>query len=339
MNNMPTRILTVDSALNLAESIREAAGVLKAGGLVAFPTETVYGLGADGLNPHAVAKVYAAKGRPSRNPLILHVADIGSAVSLVADWSAEAARLTSAFWPGPLTLVLPRSHLVPDIVTAGQPTVAIRCPAHAIAKALLAECQTPIAAPSANRSSELSPTLPEHVLKTLNGRIDLLIAAGATSGGIESTIIDLSSAQPRLLRPGILTVQEIESVIGPVVLTNSENESGALPAPGMMARHYAPHTPMQLALERSDLVQIYEKWHEQGKIAAVLTLGNWLDVQPPSQLIEMPILPAHYARVLFSTLHTIDLNGFSSILIEFPPDQPEWLAIRDRLKRAACPDA
>ncbi len=187
-----------------------------AGGLVAFPTETVYGLGADALQPAAVERIFAAKGRPPNNPLIVHVADRAEALTVAATWPETAARLAERFWPGPLTLVLPRRPELPDVVTAGGPTVAIRVPAHPLALALIRAAGIPVAAPSANRSSQVSPTRPEHVLSGLDGRIDLLLAAGPVSGGIESTVLDLTNDPPRLLRPGLVAPAEIEAIIGPI---------------------------------------------------------------------------------------------------------------------------
>src|SRR4051794_39087740 len=193
-----------------------AAAVLHRGGLVAFPTETVYGLGANALDAAAVARIFAAKGRPATNPLIVHVAAAEHVWSVAADWPAVAARLAERFWPGPLTLVLPKAAAVPDAVTAGGPTVAVRVPAHPVALALLRAAGVPLAAPSANRSTELSPTTAGHVLHGLGGRIDLVLDAGPTAGGIESTVLDVTTNPPRLLRPGLVTPAMIEAVIGPI---------------------------------------------------------------------------------------------------------------------------
>src|SRR5579872_2410044 len=195
-------------------AIDRAAELLRAGRLVAFPTETVYGLGAKALSAEAVARIFAAKGRPAYNPVIVHVSDAGAAQELVADWPDIADRLAAAFWPGPLTLVLPKSLLVPDEVTAGSQTVAVRVPSHAVALALLRAAGAPVAAPSANRSMLLSPTTAEHVLEGLDGRIDAVLDAGPAPGGIESTVIGLADSPPRLLRPGLISPAQIEAVIG-----------------------------------------------------------------------------------------------------------------------------
>src|SRR5690348_13744143 len=213
---MKTAIFPLDPSSANLEAIAEAARILRAGGLVAFPTETVYGLGANALDASAVARIFAAKGRPANNPLIIHIADASDVRKVVADWPESAGRLAERFWPGPLTLVLPRCDAVPDAVTAGGPTVAVRVPAHPVAQALVRAAGVPIAAPSANRSMELSPTRAEHVLRGLDGRIDVLLDGGPTAGGIESTVLDLTATPPRLLRPGLIGVAELEAVLGRV---------------------------------------------------------------------------------------------------------------------------
>src|SRR5262249_4015308 len=228
------------------------------GGLVAFPTETVYGLGASALDAVAVGRIFAAKGRPANNPVIVHVACAEEAQALAAVWPESAARLAARFWPGPLTLVLPRCAIVPAVVTAGGPTVAIRVPAHPVALALLAEARIPIAAPSANRSTSLSPTRAEHVLRGLDGRIEMILDGGPTAGGLESTVLDVTTEPPRLLRPGLITPGQIEAEVGAVArprLPRSVSERGA-PAskeparsPGLSRRHYAPTTPLECVAE------------------------------------------------------------------------------------------
>jgi len=309
---MPTRVLVAD-----AESIREAAAVLRAGGLVAFPTETVYGLGANALDATAVGRIFAAKGRPATNPLIVHVAEIAEAQTLVTTWPATARCLAERFWPGPLTLVLPRRPTVPDIVTAGGPTVALRVPAHPVARALLAEAKVPVAAPSANRSTQLSPTTAEHVFAGLDGRIDLVLDGGPCFGGIESTVIDLSGATPRLLRPGLLPLAELEAILGPLERATTGDETAALPSPGMLARHYAPRTP---------LVCVETPPEPVPEGCVVVRFG-------PGELL--PADPAAASALLYALLHELDGRGLRGIVVVLPPDAPEWLAIRDRLARAS----
>ncbi len=202
---MQTIVLHVRADSPDVESIDYATSVLRSGGLVAFPTETVYGLGANALDAAAVARIFAVKGRPANNPVIVHVAAVDDVAAVATEWPEVAAHLAARFWPGPLTLVLPRRSEVPDIVTAGGPTVAVRLPAHPVAQAVIRAAETPLAAPSANRSTHLSPTQAAHVLQELEGQIDLVLDAGPTPGGLESTVLDLTSTPPRLLRPGLIT--------------------------------------------------------------------------------------------------------------------------------------
>ena len=243
------RIETAATSGDIASSdaLRHAADVLRRGGLVAFPTETVYGLGANALNPAAVARIFAAKGRPANNPLIVHVARIEQARELAADWPDAAERLAARFWPGPLTLVVSRATIVPDIVTAGAATVALRLPAHPVARALLEAANLPIAAPSANRSNQISPTTADHVLHGLGSAVDVVLDGGPAAGGLESTVLDLSTDPPRLLRPGFVRPSQIEQVIGRIDCPeiSIHDPTTALPSPGTQPRHYAPRAPME----------------------------------------------------------------------------------------------
>ncbi len=242
---LATRVISVDPADPDPAALDEAASILLQGGLVAFATETVYGLGAVATDAEAVARIFAAKGRPPINPLIVHVAGVGQAREYVAEWPADADRLAGRFWPGPLTLVLPRSARIPDIVTAGRSTVGIRCPAGKVALGLIARCSVPLAAPSANRSNRISPTRAQHVAADLDGRIDLILDSGPTTVGLESTVIDLSSYPARLLRPGPIGLEELEQALGGrTVATQPPSDSADRPAsPGQMPVHYAPRTP------------------------------------------------------------------------------------------------
>ena len=302
------------------------------GGLVAFPTETVYGLGANALDAKAVSGIYNAKGRPSRNPLIVHV--VGSAMRrlLTPAWPEAARILAEAFWPGPLTLVLPKSPEVPEIVTGGGPTVAIREPAHPVARALILAANRPIAAPSANRSNEISPTLAEHVLMGLGGRIDIILDGGACAAGIESTVLDLSGSAPRLLRPGPISREQLEQFIGPIEVGSGHLGEAPLPAPGMLARHYSPKTPTFLRSDAEDPAPI------PGRRRAILT---HLSAFPSGDdvVFSLPNDPAGYASLLYARLHEADAAGVDEIVIVEPPDEPEWTAVRDRLTRAAAKEA
>jgi L-threonylcarbamoyladenylate synthase len=233
---------------------------VRAGGLVAFPTETVYGLGADALDPAAVRRIFEAKGRPAFNPVIVHVADIEHAKRLTRRWPATATRLANHFWPGPLTLVLPKDISVPDIVTAGLDAVGIRVPAHPVALALIRAADIPVAAPSANRFTQLSPTTADHVAQALGDRVDILLDSGPAQVGIESTVVDLTGAVPRLLRPGMLSRAQLEAVVGPLRQDDAE-PSGDAPrlSPGQVERHYAPRAALEL-LTRAQLEALADTW-------------------------------------------------------------------------------
>jgi L-threonylcarbamoyladenylate synthase len=309
-----------------------AADVILAGGLVAFPTETVYGLGANALSPAAVRAVFEAKGRPPGNPLIVHVSDERMLRSVVAAWPDRARQLAERFWPGPLTVVLPKGAGVPAEVTGGGPTVAVRMPAHPVALALIRAAGVPLAAPSANRSSELSPTRAEHVRAGLDGRIDLILDGGPTPNGLESTVLDLTSDAPVLLRPGPVAVAELEAIVGPLGRRKLATRRGPLPSPGMMPRHYAPRTPIDLIENRVDMERRARELTRDGLTVAGVVIGSELS----SMTVElMPVEPVAYAARLYDVLHELDARQLDRILIELPPDTPEWLAVRDRLTRAA----
>jgi L-threonylcarbamoyladenylate synthase len=325
-------VLPVDAASPGASVIAQAAEVLRAGGLVAFPTETVYGLGANALDGSAVARIFAAKGRPVTNPIIVHVASVDEAKKLVSAWPDIAATLAAHFWPGPLTLVLPRRAIVPDLVTAGGPTVALRVPAHPVALALLRACGLPLAAPSANASTELSPTRGEHVLRSLSDKIDLLLDAGPTSGGLESTVLDVTYTPPRLLRPGLVTRSQIEALIGPIEFADAARESTPLRSPGQMRKHYAPHTPLELASDSRGRV---EELAKEGRRVGWLTHR---DEEAPATVLRI-LLPddsVSYSAQLYAAVHQLDEAGLDRIVVETPPAGADWLAVHDRLRRASA---
>lgn len=330
-----TSVWKIDSENPEPAVIERAAAILRAGGLVAFPTETVYGLGANGLDAAAVAGIYEAKGRPARNPIILHVASVAEAMPLVTNWPERAQKLAERFWPGPLTIILPRSDKVPDIVTGGGPTVAIRCPSHSVAHALIREAGVPIAAPSANRSSEISPTLAEHVLKGLDGRIDAILDGGPTHEGIESTVLDLSGAVPRLLRPGPIAIADIEAIVGPVERLAATDDKSPLPSPGMLDRHYAPRTPMERFSSYAHLADRSVALWREGKRIAMIHFSK--EAQSTDRIIRIVLEddPEAYGSRLYRILHELDEMELDRILVQMPPETDEWLAIRDRLKRAS----
>jgi L-threonylcarbamoyladenylate synthase len=299
------------------ESEIAAAGArIRAGQLVAFPTETVYGLGANALSLRAVTRIFAAKGRPASSPLIVHVDSVEMARSLVREWPREADLLTELFWPGPLTLVLKKKRKVPDLITAGLPTVALRQPVHPVALALIRAAGVPIAAPSANRFTQLSPTTAEHVWRA--GLADMVLDGGPSSIGIESTVLSLAEDRPVLLRPGSITVPQLESVVGPVEV-RLESSAAAHASPGQHKQHYQPVTPLHLG----------------GPLKT--GRGAYLWLRKPlraARSIAMPDNAAEYAAILYSTLHEMDAEHLDWIAVEMPPDEPEWSGVRDRLTRA-----
>jgi len=306
--------------------IDRAARLLRAGRLVAFPTETVYGLGANALDADAVARIYTVKRRPTTSPLIVHVASIEMAQSLVANWPEIANRLTRQFWPGPLTLVMGKRSAIPDIVTANLPTVALRMPAHSIALALISVAGVPVAAPSANRFTELSPTTAEHVRGSLGSDVDFILDGGPCRVGIESTVLSLVGPQPVLLRPGGISRIALEQIVGSVA-SAQDVRAGSHPAPGMHPRHYSPHTALYLATKG--------KVPDQGQ-----GQGLYLQHQhPPTRtnvtIQQMPQSAGDYAAALYEALHQADAGNYSWIAVDPPPTTPEWEAIHDRLRRAA----
>lgn len=310
--------------------IEQAAQRLQADELVAFPTETVYGLGADATNDEAVAKIYACKGRPAFNPLIVHVADIEGAAR-IAVWNERAQKLAEQFWPGPLTLVLPSRGVVCEAVSAGLASVAVRVPAHPVALELLRQSGLALAAPSANRSQQVSPTRASHVAASLGEEVWVL-DGGPCEIGLESTVLDLSEHTPQILRPGALGARELQPVIGEILAPTqiSTNDEAPRTSPGQMARHYAPRAAVRLFSHLTD-AHFHAVILGDGKKLGVLSLE-------PTTLaaheIVMPHDPASYGRELYAALHELDDAGVELILIEEVPATPSWEAIRDRLRRA-----
>ena len=330
---MQTRVLTVDAEQPDPALIAEAAAVLRQGGLVAFPTETVYGLGALALDASAVGSIFRAKGRPAFNPLIVHVLDAAMARPLVSFWPAAAERLSAAFWPGPLSLVLPRAAHVPDAVTAGLPNVALRAPAHPVARALIAAVGAPVAAPSANLSTAISPTRASHVRKGLEGRIDLILDGGTTAVGVESTVLSLVDAEPVLLRPGGIARSAIEALIGPVRL-RAETPAGeaARPSPGLMAVHYAPRVPTW-HVSAAALPGVLARAGRQG----LVTFGMAVPLPQDWHQVVLPAEPLGAAAGFYAALHDLEDAGVTAIWIQEPPADPAWEAVTDRLMKASRP--
>ena len=346
---MPPTVLHVDPVHPDPAVIGLAAERLSRGELVAFPTETVYGLGASALNADAVARIFAAKGRPAWNPVIAHVPDAESARQLTASWPETAQRLAAAFWPGPLTLVLPKREHVPDVVTAGLDAVGVRVPAHPVALALLRALGAPIAAPSANRFTHISPTTAAHVVASLGERAGCILDAGTCMVGIESTVLDLCGASPTVLRPGMISRAQIALVLQEEVhaATGQVAAHGVgIPSqrsPGMSDRHYAPRAatwlfdPEQVHELVAALNSDRERFGSRSVVALLIqpSLRDALPLQPGDRVERMPDSPAGYARALYAALHAADAEGAALVLIEAPPGTNEWGAVRDRLTRAA----
>ena len=312
------------------QAVARAADLLKAGRLVAFPTETVYGIGADALNPEAVAKVFAAKGRPADHPLIVHLPDAAHLETWTVDVPELTYKLTDAFWPGPLTLILKRSTQVPDAVTGAQDTVGVRVPSHRVALALLNAFGGGVAAPSANRFGRISPTRAEHVAEELGDSVDLVLDGGPCEVGLESTILDLSAGRAKVLRPGGVSVERLTDLLGyapEVVTTSATRVSGGLPS------HYAPTTPSFLvSAQQVDNLARTEP-------ASVGFLSQRLEpawVKGPWR--TLPTDPEGYAHRLYAALRDLDARNLTHIYVEEVPEEPEWLAVRDRLSRATVQD-
>jgi L-threonylcarbamoyladenylate synthase len=316
------------------QTIETAATILRQGGLVAFPTETVYGLGADAANETALRRLFAAKGRPADHPVIVHIRGLEDLSRWAAIVPPPAVRLAERFWPGPLTMILPRAAHVPDLVTGGQPTVGLRVPGHPLALALLAFFGGGIAAPSANRFGRISPTCAEHVRAELGGAVDFILDGGPCRVGVESTIVDLSGARPAILRPGAITAAEVSEAIGEKVSVSARGEKRA---PGTLEAHYAPRTPLFL-VEADRLEAEAARALASGRKVAALARRD-----PPPALAgcagvlwhAAPAAPEGYARALYAALRDLDERGAAAILVEAPPEGEAWVAVRDRLSRAA----
>jgi len=312
--------------------IARAAAVLHRGGLVAFPTETVYGLGANALDATAVRRIFEVKQRPATSPLIVHAASESMARHFAMNWPGSARELARRFWPGPLTLVLPKKPDIPDVVTAGLGTVGLRVPAHPVALALIRAAGVPLAAPSANRFTQLSPTTAEHVRAGLGQAVDMILDGGSTPIGIESTVLSLAGC-PMLLRPGMISKEELEAIIGdvtespesgPHAFMEDAASSEAHPAPGMHRKHYSPRTPLFVIAPGERPVG--------GRGAIVSHRSRARGV------IRMSADPKRYAAALYATLHELDGQGYDWIAVERVPELDAWAGIRDRLTRASMHD-
>jgi L-threonylcarbamoyladenylate synthase len=320
------------------KAVLRAAELLRAGEVVALPTETVYGLAANALEEKAVAKIFQIKGRPANNPIIVHVAGNEMTKRCVTNWPELANKLSKAFWPGPLTLVLPRSKEISDNVTAGGGTVGIRWPGHPFIQAVIRECDFPLAAPSANLSSRVSPTNAGHVLQQLGGKISLIVDGGQSQVGIESTVLDLSVTPPRILRPGMIHAESLEAVIGNIQHPTSNIQHPKLKSPGLLKKHYSP---------RAKLVVL--SWRDEADLRSQLSTFNFqpstchiiahTTIPSGENFARVSVIPHDaeaFARAIYAELHRCDEAGAAAIVVEAPPGTPEWAGIADRLRRAAA---
>jgi len=322
-----------DGSLDHA-SVTRAAALLRAGRLVAFPTETVYGLGAHALDARAVRSIFEAKGRPSFNPLIVHVPSAADAAPLVRAWPTTARLLAEAFWPGPLTLVVPKSEVVPDVVTGGLDSVAVRVPSHPVARALLVVAGVPVAAPSANRFTGVSPTLAAHVVASLGDRVDAVLDSGACEVGLESTVVDLTGSRPRLLRPGGVSAEALRRVVGALDEAHVVQDEGARLSPGLLSKHYAPQGETRL-FTRKDLARALAGVPAGARVGLVLRSEEAMADDRVVVRALLPDEPEGYGRGLYAALHEVDAAGCTHVLIEAAPADESWAAVRDRVERAA----
>jgi len=331
------RVVTVDPGAPDPATIAAAVRVLRAGGLVAFPTETVYGLGARALDARAVARVFAAKGRPPTHPLIAHVLDAGQARALAASWPDGAAVLASALWPGALTLVVDRGAHVPLAVSGGGDSIAVRVPSHPVARALLAGLGEPVAAPSANRYQGLSPTIAAHVVKELGDAVDLVLDGGPCDAGVESTVVDVRGGALRVLRPGAVGLARLRELGAVEVRTETVAAGELRAAPGMDERHYAPRARLLLAATREDARRMAAARARGGERVGLVVHGAPEGTALPDGVVVrcLPGEPGEYARLMYRTLHDLDDAGVDAIVAEAAPEGEAWWAVADRQERAS----
>ena len=341
---MNTELLSTHTPELFQKAVARAAELLRAGEVVALPTETVYGLAANALDEKAVAKIFETKGRPAHNPIIVHVAGSEMARACVGEWPPVAEKLARAFWPGPLTLVLPRTKKIPAIVTAGGETAGIRWPSHPFMQAVIRECEFPLAAPSANLSNQVSPTNAEHVRLQLNGKIPLIVDGGQSQVGIESTVLDLTVSPARILRPGMIHAESLAAAGLPIADGQLPNESRSLKSPGLLKKHYSPKAKLMVLSWRDETdlrSQIGNRQCEADVRPAIGNVHVVAHTRIPSGFgaANVSVIPHDaeaYARALYAELHRCDAAGAELIVVEAPPESPEWSGIADRLRRAAA---
>ncbi len=334
---MTTKVRKIETPADFTAAVDAAAELLKRGEVVAVPTETVYGLAANALDADAVRRIYEVKGRPNSNPIIVHIGSLAMAQTCSSIWPATAGVLAAAFWPGPLTIILPRSSIIPQIVTAGGETVGLRWPSHPFMQALIGACAFPIAAPSANPANALSPTSAEHVMALLRGKIPLIVDAGSSNVGIESTVIDITVDPPHLLRAGMISTPQIADVLKRSV-AQKQTQSTTLKSPGLLRRHYAPRAKLVVAAWRdeTELKDLAEKLRVPLHDISVIAHDRIPQNIPFGRIAVIPHDAEAYARALYAELHLCDQAGAKMILAEQVPSNEKWQGIRDRLNRASA---
>lgn len=334
---LKAEILPTHTAALFNAAVARAAELLRAGEVVALPTETVYGLAANALDARAVARIFEVKGRPAHNPIIVHVAGLEMAQRCVADWPVAADKLARAFWPGPLTLVLPRSKEIPDNVTAGGPTVGVRWPSHPFIQAVIRECSFPLAAPSANLSNRISPTNAGHVSKDLGDKIRLIVDGGQSQVGIESTVLDLAVSPPRVLRPGMIHSESLSAVLEDRGLQTADSAGEVLRSPGRLPKHYSPKAKLEIWSWRDTRDLEMQIANRGSQIAKVHVIAHTV-IPGGGGFGRVSVIPHDaeaFARAIYAELHQCDEAGAELIIVEELPGTNEWQAIADRLKRAA----
>jgi len=337
---MTTETLSTHTPELFATAVRRAATLLAAGEVVALPTETVYGLAANALDEQAVAKIFQIKGRPAHNPIIVHVASHELARGCVQDWTELADQFARSFWPGPLTLVLPRAEMIPEVVTAGGATVGVRWPSHPFMQAVIRECGFPLAAPSANLSNQISPTNAGHVHSQLAGKIPLIVDGGQSQVGIESTVLDLSVSPPRVLRPGMIHMESLTAVCGEIGREQPAAGSGSatLRSPGLLAKHYSPKARLVVWnwLHDADLLWQIDELNFPRTDCHVIAHTRIPAGFDAAKVSVIPHDAEAFARALYAELHRCDAAGARLIVVEAPPETAGWSGIADRLSRAAA---
>ena len=335
---MNTEILSTHAPALFAAAVKHAAELLRAGEVVALPTETVYGLAANALDEKAVAKIFQIKGRPANNPIIVHVAGNEMAKRCVHAWPELADKLSQAFWPGPLTLVLPRAKAIPDNVTAGGATVGVRWPSHPFIQAVIRECGFPLAAPSANLSNQISPTNAEHVRQQLGGKIPLIVDGAQAQVGIESTVLDLSVNPPQILRPGMIHAEALAAVVGNIQHSTFNIQHSRLKSPGQLKKHYSPKAKLLVLNWRDDADLRFQLTTLNSQLSTCFIIAH-TKIPAGEKFADVSVMPHDaeaFARALYAELHRCDAAGAEWIIVETPPEAPEWSGVADRLRRAAA---